>query len=469
MNVTLYNTETKAKEVLTPLKKDVVTIYTCGPTVYDYAHIGNLRSYVFVDILKRTLLFNDYTVKNTINLTDFGHLTDDGDHGEDKIMKGLQRDGLEISLEAMRKLTDIYIDAFKNDVNSLRILPPTTWSRASDFVKEQILLAKTLDEKGYLYETKDSLYFSIEKFPRYGRLGNIQLDKLRSGARLEVDPEKKHPADFAVWKKSPLGWASPWGKGFPGWHIECSAMAIATLGKQIDIHTGGIDHVHTHHNAEIAQSEAATGKTFANIWMHNEFVTVDGEKIAKSAGTGITLRTLTEAGYNPDSYRYWLLTAHYRSHCNFSYEALDNAQTALQKLKRLVYVDLKDAFGPVDTYTLDEFRYAINNDLDTPKALAILWGLAKNTDIAPGTKLSTIAQMDKVLGIGLTDSKTEFIDTIGLVSISDLPEHLKKRLDDRMLARENKDWLTSDAIRDEFLAEGYIVKDTSDGVEIFKK
>ena len=469
MNITLYNTESKNKELLVPLKKNVVTVYTCGPTVYDKAHIGNLRSYVFVDILKRTLLFNEFTVKNTINLTDFGHLTDDGDHGEDKIMKGLRREGLEISLEAMRQLTDTYIEAFKEDIASLRILPPTTWSRASDFVNEQILLIKTLDEKGYLYETKDSVYFSIEKFPRYGRLGNIQLDTLKSGARLEADPDKKHPADFAVWKKSSLGWASPWSKGFPGWHIECSAMAIATLGKQIDIHTGGIDHVHTHHNAEIAQSEAATGKTFANLWMHNEFVTVDGERIAKSSGTGITLRTLIEAGYSPDSYRYWLLTAHYRSHCSFSYEALDNAQTALQKLKRLVYVDLKDAFGPVDAGILGEFRQAINNDLDTPKALAILWGLAKNSSIAPGTKLSTIAQMDKVLSIGLTESETEFKDTIGLVSTDNLPEHLKERLDDRILARENKDWITSDAIRDEFLSEGYILKDTADGIEIFKK
>ena len=238
-------------------------MYTCGPTVYDYATIGNLRSYLFADILKRTLIKNGYDVRHTINLTDFGHLTDDGDAGEDKIMKGLKRKGLPITLEAMRELSDEYIEAFKADVEELRILPPTTWSRASDYVRKQISLIRTLDDKGYTYETTDGVYFDISKFPTYGRLGNIDVEKLKSGARIEINSEKRHPADFAVWKKSPLGWDSRYGRGFPGWHIECSAMAIATLGKEIDIHTGGIDNMPTHHNAEIAQSEAATGKKFA--------------------------------------------------------------------------------------------------------------------------------------------------------------------------------------------------------------
>ena len=238
-----FNTESKKIEIFIPLNSKQITMYSCGPTVYDYAHIGNLRAFVFVDILKRTLLMNNYKVKNTINFTDFGHLTDDADAGEDKIMKGLRREGKTITLEAMRELSDFYIDAFINDINELRILPPTQFSRASDFIAEQIQLIKTLEEKGYTYETSDGVYFDVEKFPQYGRLGNIDIHQLRDGARIETNSEKHHPADFAVWKKAELGWDSHWGKGFPGWHIECSAMAMSTLGKQIDIHTGGIDHI----------------------------------------------------------------------------------------------------------------------------------------------------------------------------------------------------------------------------------
>ncbi|MEN9921011.1 MAG: hypothetical protein RL538_904, partial [Candidatus Parcubacteria bacterium] len=309
--VKLFNTESHKIEVFTPLKSPHVTMYSCGPTVYDYAHIGNLRSYIFSDILKRTLIKNGYLVKHTINFTDFGHLTDDGDAGEDKMMKGLKKEGLPISLEGMKELGDKYIKAFVADTEELNILPPTTWARASEYVGKQISLVKTLDDKGYAYETSDGVYFDIEKFSSYGRLGNIDISKLRSGARVDVNTEKHHPADFAIWKKSELGWKSRFGTGFPGWHIECSAMALATLGKQIDIHTGGIDHIATHHNAEIAQSEAATGRQFVKYWMHNAFLTIDNTKVSKSLGNTITMRHLRDRGFSGDDYRYWLLTAHY--------------------------------------------------------------------------------------------------------------------------------------------------------------
>ena len=303
-DIFLFNTESNKLELFKPLSAETVTMYTCGPTVYDYAHIGNLRAYVFADILKRTLIFTGYVVNHTINLTDFGHLTDDGDVGEDKMMKGLKREGLSVTLDSMRELSDKYIDAFFDDFDNLRIMPPTTWSRASDYIKPQINLIETLVNGGYAYETSDGVYFDIQKFPRYGCLGNIDLEQLRSGARVSVNEEKHHPADFAIWKKGVLGWDSAWGKGFPGWHIECSAMAMATLGKEIDIHTGGIDHIPVHHNAEIAQSECATGKKFVHYWLHCAFLNIDNTKISKSLNNSITLRELFDQGFTGDDYRY---------------------------------------------------------------------------------------------------------------------------------------------------------------------
>ncbi|MEZ4195577.1 MAG: cysteine--tRNA ligase [Candidatus Paceibacterota bacterium] len=351
-----FNTASNKLEQFKPLNPAKVLIYSCGPTVYDYIHIGNLRSYVFLDILKRTLIFHGYEVENTINLTDFGHLTDDGDAGEDKMMKGLKREGLPVTLEAMRDLSDQYIQAFYDDCDAMRIMAPTHFARASEYVEAQIRLIETLDGKGYTYETSDGVYFDIQKYPEYGKLGHIDLEQIKSGARVEVNPEKRHPADFAVWKKGLLGWNSRWGKGFPGWHIECSAMAMATLGKSIDIHTGGIDHIPVHHNAEIAQSECATGKTFVNYWLHNAFITIDNTKISKSLGNSINLRHLIDRGFTGEDYRYWLLTAHYRSPVNFSWDALKSAKQALFRLRRFVYEDYKQkASYPEENY-INEFR-----------------------------------------------------------------------------------------------------------------
>ncbi len=468
-DITLFNTETMSLEKFTPISKKEVKIYSCGPTVYDYAHIGNLRAYVFADILKRTLIYHGYEVKHTINLTDFGHLTDDADAGEDKMMKGLKREGLPVTLSAMRELSDRYIDAFYDDMDTLRVLPPTSWSRASDYVRDQIRLIETLEGKGYTYETSDGVYFDIQKFPKYGRLGNIDLEKLKSGARVEVNTEKHHPADFAVWKKGLLGWDSRWGKGFPGWHIECSAMAIATLGKEIDIHTGGTDHIPVHHNAEIAQSECATGKQFSRYWMHSAFLTIDNTKISKSIGNTINLRHLLDKGFAGDDYRYWLLTAHYRSQINFSWEALSAAKQALFRLKRYVYEDYKQkSNNKPDPQYVEKFKKFLTNDLDTPSIIALLWEVVKDDKLDNQTKCATLHHMDNVLDIGLRDDIEEGKKTLGIVAHEDIPSDIQELIDKREAARIARNWMEADTMRDALALRGYAVEDTPHGPKVTK-
>jgi cysteinyl-tRNA synthetase len=467
-DIKFYNTETKKLELFRPINPNSVKIYTCGPTVYDYSTIGNLRSYVFADILKRVILRNGFEVEHTINLTDFGHLTDDGDAGEDKMMKGLRRDGLSIDLSSMRQLSDIYIDAFKDDLEAMRILPPTTWARASEYVKQQISLIKTLEEKGYTYETSDGVYFDISKFDSYGRLGNVNIDELKNGARVEVNNEKKHPADFAVWKKGELGWKSRWDTGFPGWHIECSAMAMATLGKEIDIHTGGIDHIPIHHNAEIAQSEAATGKKFVRYWLHNAFITIDKSRIGKSQGNAVSLRHLIDRGFSGDDYRYWLLTAHYRSPTNFSWEALKSSKQALFRLKRHMFEEFKQKSAIPDQSYLDTFDNHLANDLDTPAAIATLWDMLKDEALSNEVKCGTLMAMDEVLDIGLSDPLTEGVRSLGVLDASDIPDAVQELVEQREVARIAQNWLEADTLRDKIKLKGYVVEDTNHGAKISK-
>ena len=467
-DITLYNTESGQDELFTPISNEAVTMYSCGPTVYDYAHIGNLRSYVFADILKRVLFRNGYLVKHTINFTDFGHLTDDGDAGEDKMMKGLKRENLPITLEAMRELSDRYIDAFKADIDDLRIVEPDTWARASDYINSQISLIKTLDEKGYTYETSDGLYFDVQKFSTYGRLGNINLEELRAGARVAVHAEKRHPADFAVWKKGDLGWDSTWGKGFPGWHIECSAMAMKTLGKQIDIHTGGIDHISTHHNAEIAQSECATGKKFVQYWLHNAFLTIDKGKIGKSLGNAITMRQLHDRGFLGEDYRYWLLTAHYRSPVNFSWEALKSAKQALYRLKRYMYEDFKQKAAAPDATYLERFDAHLAHDLDTPAAIGVLWEVIKDDALSSKTKCGTLLAMDEVLDIGLSDPVDTGIRSLGVIAVTSLPAEIQALVDEREAARLAHNWDQADTIREKLQVRGYTLEDTTHGPKVTK-
>lgn len=466
----IYNTETRSIEEFIPLSEREVKVYSCGPTVYDYAHIGNLRAYVFADTLKRVLNYNGYNVNHTINFTDFGHLTSDADTGDDKMMKGLRREGMDVNLESMRALSDRYIKAFKDDLTALNVLPPTQFARASDYVREQIKLIETLEEKGYTYRTSDGVYFDISKFSSYGRLGNIDLEGLRSGARVEVNAEKRNPTDFAVWKNGELGWESKkWGKGFPGWHIECSAMAMATLGKQIDIHTGGVDNIATHHNGEIAQSESATGKQFSKYWMHSEHIQIDSQKIAKSEGNGMTLHDLVESGYSGEDYRYWLLTSHYRSKANFSYEALGASKQALQRIKKQLFEQWKDEKGRLDVRYQQALINAVNDDLDTPKAIALIFEILKDESLSNGDKKMTIIEFDAVLGLGLSKKPDDILRSLGFLSPADIPADITSLLEAREAARIAQNWIEADRLRDAIALKGFAVEDTPEGPKLTRQ
>ncbi len=467
--IRLYNTLTKEKEVFAPLKNRSVSMYSCGPTVYDHIHIGNLRAYLLPDLLTRLFLYNGFSVNSTINFTDFGHLTDDGDDGEDKMMKGMKREGYEINLENMRKFALPYIESFKADNLAFGNRPATAYARASDYVQEQIKLIETLEQKGYAYRISDGVYFDVSKFPAYGKLGGVDISKIRAGARVEVNEEKHHPADFALWKNGDMGWESRWGKGFPGWHIECTAMAFATLGKQIDVHTGGEDLKYTHHNGEIAQAECVTGKRYVSYWLHNAFVTIDNAKIAKSVGNGLRLKHLWDRGFSPIDYRYWLLQSHYRSGANFTWEALEASRSALYRLRRLVYEELGDVRpGYVNTAYEDRFVAALSDDLDTPKAISILWELSKDKTVSDKDKLATIHVFDSLLSLGLSKTPSEGKAELGVVLEEDLPPAVSDIMKRREEARANRDFPLSDQLRDELRAQGFEVKDTPEGQQLTK-
>ena len=468
--IRLYNTATREKEEFTPLKPDIVTMYSCGPTVYNHMHVGNLRAYLLPDLLHRLLLTNGYKVNQTINFTDFGHLTDDADSGEDKMVKGMKREGFPITLEAMREFAETYIQSFKEDTTAFGNLPPSQYTRASDYIKQQIKLIETLEQKGYTYETSDGVYFDISKFPNYGVLGNIDLEKLKAGARVEINEEKHHPADFALWKKGDLGWQSRWGQGFPGWHIECAAMAFATLGKQIDVHTGGVDLMYTHHNGEIAEAECATGKTFVNYWLHNEHVTLKDEKLAKSTGNTLRLKDLEKEGYSPLTYRYWLLTSHYRTKVDFTFEALAGAKQAHSRLLRLVYSDLKDVKPEQvsEHYELN-LMAAMGDDLDTPKAIALLWELIKDENLEPGVKLATLHHFNSLLGLGLDRPAEAGIAELGYIGEEDMPLEIQQLLDEREAARIAQNWPEADRLREAIQFKGYEIEDTDEGPKLSNK
>ncbi len=460
----LYNTLTRKKEEFKPLNKGRVGIYCCGPTVYNYAHIGNLRAYIFEDILRRALEFNTYDVKHVINITDVGHLASDADEGEDKLMKALSREGKKPSVEAMKGLARKYEDAFKKDIHMLSIKEPSVWCRATEHIPEMIELIKRIDKNGYAYKTSGGLVFDTLKFKHYAELGRLKLGELKAGARVKLDEEKRDSSDFALWITNQpahlMQWDSVFGKGFPGWHIECSAMSIKYLGEQFDIHCGGIDHIPIHHTNEIAQSEAATGKhPWVKYWLHGEFLILGKEKMAKSGGGFITLQTLIDKGYEPLVYRYFCLNAHYRQQLTFSFEGLDAAKNAYEKLKaRVIELKQKGEKGVVDerSYLL-KFTEAINDDLNTPKALALLWDMLKDEDV--GNKLSLLLGFDRVLGLGIKGMKKEEVEVT-----EDILALLKKRDE----ARKAKNWKLSDEIRNKIKAGGFSVLDTNEGQRVEK-
>ena len=471
----IFNSLTRQIEEFVPVKGKKVGLYTCGPTVYDRQHVGNLSMFVFTDILRRALQYNSFTVKQVINFTDVGHLTSDADEGEDKMMKGLRREGLSPTLENMRAMGKKYADVFVEDLKTLGIdTTSITFPFASDYIPAQIALVQTLEEKGYAYRGNSGVYFDTSRFPEYGKLGEINLENLKVGARVAASEEKHNPTDFLLWKlSSHLGWDSPWGLGFPGWHIECSAMIRTILGERIDIHTGGIEHIAIHHNNEIAQSETATGKRpFVRFWMHRAHIQFEGGKMAKSEGNIVYLSDILERGYHPLSVRYLFMGAHYRTPANFMWEALDAAQTSFLKLRRLV--DAEKGSGEVVPEWQKKLHERFNDDLDTPGALGILWEMVKDRGLSGADIRAGILEADKIFGLSLEKpdplATTLYQKTFGVpVDIKDLPERVRTLIDAREAARKEKNWQHADSLRKDLQKMGYSIEDTSEGPRLFKK
>jgi len=427
-------------------------MYNCGPTVYNYAHIGNLRPYVFADVLRRTLELGGYSVKQIINITDVGHLVGDGDEGEDKMTAALKREGKPLTKEAMREVGDFYTEKFKEDLKTLNILPATEYPKASDNIAEDIELVETLTQKGFTYPTGDGIYFDTSKFPTYPDFAKLDVEGMRPGERIDTG-EKKNPTDFALWKfNDELGYEAQFGKGFPGWHVECSAMIKKYLGHPIDIHTGGVDHIPVHHTNEIAQSESAYGTPFVKTWMHCAHMTVDGQKMSKSLGNTYTLKDLQERGISSLAFRYWLLTANYRTQVNFTWEALQSASESYKNLQKRIYY-AKNAEPTAFLSVGGNFEHA-SNDLNTPALIAHIWTITQGQSYLPQTVIEKIERADKILGLKLLDYAPREIA---------LTPELETLLNARRIAREEKNYAESDRLREEIHQLGYDVKDTPDG------
>ncbi len=465
-----HNTLSGQTEEFSPISGDgTVRMYNCGPTVYDYQHIGNLKPYIFADLIRRSLTLWGYKVKQVINITDVGHLVSDADEGEDKIEKGVKARGGTVE-DLVKEVTDVFV----KDLDLLNIATSrVTFSRATDYIGEQIALVQALEQKGYTYQIKDGVYFDTSKFKEYGKLGHQNLAGQEEGARIGITEGKRNPTDFALWKLSAPAvgkekrlqeWESPWGIGFPGWHLECTAMIFKLLGRQIDIHTGGMDHIPVHHNNEIAQAEGATGKQYVRYWMHEAFITIEGKKISKSLGNTIYLHNIVERGFNPLAYRYLLLTAHYRTPLNFTWTALEASQTALTRLQKMYFEELPRK-GAASPEFMESFAEAIGNDLDTPKALALVWNMLKDLGLTPAQKHGNLLYADRVLGFGLNDGERRLSATksLSVLQVKDLPDEIQSLVTSRELARKAKDFAQADRLRDELQAAGYEIEDKPEG------
>lgn len=456
--VSLYNTLTRSKEEFVPINTDEVRMYTCGPTVYNYPHIGNYRAYIFADTLKRVLLCAGYQVKHIMNLTDV----------DDKTIRDSQKEQ-----KTLKEFTEFYTEEFYKDIKSLNILPPTKFTKATDYIEEMVEIINKLLDKGLAYKSEDgSVYFDIKKFPNYGKLSGIVLEKQKenaSGRIVSDEYDKENAQDFALWKAwdekdgevfwdpaKLAGTSTSLGKGRPGWHIECSAMSMANLGEELDIHTGGVDNIFPHHENEIAQSEGATGKQFVKYWMHNEWVLVDQKKMAKSFNNFYTLNDIKDKGVNPLAYRFWLLMGHYRTRVNFVWEALEGAETALKRLYGL-YLALGEEVGKVSQEYQDRFRKFVIDDLDTPRALTVLWDVLKDETLSDADKRATVLDFDQVLGLGFAELKEEVV-----------PDEVLELGKERQAARDSKDFTRSDELRKKINSLGWEVKDTSEGQKFSK-
>ena len=460
MEVRLYNTLGREMQEFKPINKSEVGLYCCGPTVYNYAHIGNLRTYVFEDLLRRTLEFAGYKVNHVMNVTDVGHLTGDADDGEDKMEKSARETG-----RSPEEIAVFYTDAFFKDIDRLNIMRPVTACVATKHIGNMIALIKKLENMGFTYTEGGNVYFDTSKLDNYGELALLDRQKLRAGARIEVDGNKKNPRDFVLWftkskfENHIMQWDSPWGKGYPGWHIECSAMSMKYLGEQFDIHCGGIDHIPVHHTNEIAQSEAASGKKWVNYWIHGEFLLMDKQKMAKSAGNFLTLQSLIDQGYDPLDYRFFCLGGHYRSQLVFNFESLDAARNARLNLVERVS-ELKSEAEPASSVEgaaaeiLERFSGDVLSDLNAPKALASMWALLKDRQIPADQKLAALMKMDSVLGLEL--DKVEG-------SLPELTDEEMALVKEREEARTSKNWAKADELRDKLLEMGIVVKDTAAG------
>jgi cysteinyl-tRNA synthetase len=478
----LFNTLSRELEEFVPLQPGRVGVYACGPTVYNFAHIGNLRTYVSEDLLVRTLRELGYEVRHVMNVTDVGHLTGDADQGEDKMLKAAREQG-----QTVWQIAEFYTRAFFEDCASLNVQRPTVVCKATEHIEDMIALIRRLESRGFTYQAGGNLYFDIGRFPGYGRLSGQNLEELKAGARVEVDEGKRHPLDFVLWftrskfEHQAMLWDSPWGRGYPGWHIECSAMSMKYLGEQFDIHCGGVDHVPVHHTNEIAQSEAATGRKWVSYWLHAEFLVLAREKMAKSAGGFLTLASIKEKGFDPLDYRYLCLGAHYRTQLQFSWEALEAAASGrrglMERLARLrEEAGLPGAesagaaqgqqaspesgakpgaqSGPEREH-VQAFLQEMSDDLNSPRGLAVLWGLLRDAGLAAAPKLRGALAMDRILGLGL--------EAAGEARRALEPEE-QALLEERARARQAKDWARADALRRELTRRGVQVEDTPQGV-----
>lgn len=460
----LYNTLSRSKEEFIPIKPGKAGMYSCGPTVYNYAHIGNMRTYVFMDVLRRTLEAYGYKVKSVMNITDVGHLTSDADEGEDKMARAAQE-----QKKTPWEIAQYYTDVFFKDLQALNIKRPNLTPKATEHIKEMLDFVQALAARGYGYETDDGIYFDISKFPDYGKLSGNDLEAQLAGARVEVNQQKRHPADFALWKKAPkehiMQWESPWGMGYPGWHIECSAMSRKYLGDTFDLHTGGVDHIPVHHENEIAQSEALLGHPAVHYWMHGEFMMVDGGKMSKSLGNTYTISDLISRGYSPLAFRYLCLNAHYRSKLNFTWEAMSGAQVSYIRLLEGAYRHKNAPRSPQAALLAqdawEQFLEAAGDDLNIPKALGVAWTLIRS-NIKSADIYDALLKMDGILGLNLAQYEPE------QQRDEPLPAEIAQLAEERQKARANKDWALSDSLREELRAKGYEAVDSKDGQRIKK-
>jgi cysteinyl-tRNA synthetase len=475
----LFNTATRAKERFEPLH-DPVAMYCCGPTVYNYAHIGNLRTYIFEDVLRRALIALGYRVNHVVNITDVGHLTSDEDTGEDKMEKGARREG-----KSVWDIAAHFTQTFMADIASLNILSPDRWPKATDHIPQMIDLVATLEKGGFTYRTSDGIYFDTSKFPGYVDFAQLDPENLRAGERVDMG-EKRNVTDFALWKFSPVDekrqmeWESPWGTGFPGWHIECSAMSLAYLPQPLDIHCGGADHIRVHHTNEIAQTEAATGKKFVRHWLHGEFLVIDKGKMSKSGESFVTMAVLREKHIAPLAYRMFCYTAHYRSPLSFSWDGLAASAQSLANLRRAISSlpqGASDDLAAVEKH-LEPFYGAVCDDLNMPRAMAAIWELVRDETISGAVRRRCVEKADAILGLDLTIEQVDIARTVvgadGITTrfegtgAAGLSSEVLAQLDNdifvrRRRARREKDWPTADRIRQQLASAGITVKDNSDG------